>query len=130
MLYWAEGSKDRNQLCFANSDVNMVKAFVSFLRECLEVPDEDFTIRLNVYLGNGLSIEAIEDHWLRALSLPRSCLRGHQINHFPTSSSGKRVNRLPYGVCALRVNKSTWIVQHIFGAIQEYAGFEEPRWLG
>jgi len=24
---------------------------------------------------------------------------------------------------------STEIVQHIYGAIQEYAGFEEPRWL-
>jgi hypothetical protein len=24
---------------------------------------------------------------------------------------------------------STQIVQHIYGAIQEYAGFEEPRWL-
>ena len=23
----------------------------------------------------------------------------------------------------------TQLVQHIYGAIQEYAGFEEPRWL-
>jgi hypothetical protein len=29
----------------------------------------------------------------------------------------------------VRVMKSTRIVQHIYGAIQEYAGFEEPRWL-
>jgi hypothetical protein len=24
---------------------------------------------------------------------------------------------------------STAIVQHIYGAIQEYGGFDEPRWL-
>jgi hypothetical protein len=129
MLYWAEGSKDRNQLGFANSDVHMIKVFAAFLRTSFEIPDADFTVRLNVYLGNGMKLDEIEDYWLGALALPRSCLRGHQINHFPTSSSGKK-RSLPYGVCTLRVAKSTWIVQHIYGAIQEYGGFEEPRWLG
>jgi hypothetical protein len=38
-------------------------------------------------------------------------------------------NRLPYGVCSLRILRSTSLVQHAFGAIQEYAGFEEPRWI-
>ena len=106
----------------------MVRAFASFLRSCFELGPEDFSVSLNVYLGNGLSIEEIEDQWLSALGVPRSSLRKHQINHFPTSSSGKKKN-LPYGVCTLRVKKSTPIVQHIFGAIQQYAGFEEPRWL-
>jgi len=40
-----------------------------------------------------------------------------------------RRNKLPYGVCSIRVRRSTRIVQHIYGAIQEYAGFDEPRWL-
>ena len=70
-----------------------------------------------------------KDYWLRALQLPRECLRGHTLNHRPTSSSGKKTNKLPYGVCTLRVRRSTWLVQHIYGAIQEYGGFEEPRWL-
>jgi transcriptional regulator with XRE-family HTH domain len=35
MLYWAEGAKDRNQLQFANSDPNMVRFFVDFLRKHL-----------------------------------------------------------------------------------------------
>ena len=130
MLYWAEGAKNKNQLAFANSDLEMLRFFAGFLRRSFQVPPQDITIRLNVYLGNDLSIEEIEDHWLNALELPRTCLRGHSLNHFPTSSSGQRPNKLPYGVCTLRVLRSTRLVQHIFGAIQEYAGFEEPRWLG
>ena len=43
------------------------------------------------------------------------------LNHFPTSSSGKKRNRLPYGVCTLSVARSTRLVQHIYGAIQQYA---------
>jgi hypothetical protein len=43
-------------------------------------------------------------------------------------SKRKRVGRLPYGTCRLSVH-STAIVQHIYGAIQEYAGFDRPEWL-
>jgi hypothetical protein len=129
MLYWAEGAKERNSVVFSNSDLAMVTFFRRFLRDCFGSTAHDLTIRLNVYTSNGLSVEEIEDHWLTALELPRSCLRKHILNHHPTSSSGRRANKLPYGVCALRVRKSTRIVQHIYGAIQEYAGFEEPRWL-
>lgn len=129
MLYWAEGSKERNVVCFANSDVHLIRHFLAFLRECFGIPDERITLRLNVYTGNGLSVEEIENHWLRELDLPRSCLRGHTLNHRPTSSSGTKKNRLPFGVCQLRVLQSTQLIQHIFGAIQEYGGFDEPRWL-
>jgi hypothetical protein len=62
---------------------------------------DDLSLSLNVYLGNGLTIEEIEDVWLSALDLPRSCLRKHQIDHFPTSSSGKK-KTLPLGVCRSR----------------------------
>ena len=130
MLYWAEGAKDRNTVCFANSDPAMVRFFVEFLRKSFAIPDEDIAIRINVYLDNGHDVEAVHRFWLDQVDLPETCLRKPTINHFPTSSSGRRRNKLPYGVCTVRVLRSTWLVQHIFGAIQEYAGFDEPRWLG
>ena len=127
-LYWAEGAKARCTVEFANSDVHMVRFFVRFLRDSLGVPASKIRVNFNVYTGNGLSIEQIERHWLNALELDASCLRGHVVNHFPTSSSGTKRNRLPYGVCFVKVH-STRLVQHIYGAIQEYGCFDEPRWL-
>jgi len=129
MLYWAEGAKERNTVTFANSDVAMVRFFVSFLQNCFGVGPSDFRLRLNVYTNNGLTLRQIEDHWLKELRLPRAVLRGHSLNSYPTSSSGKKRKKLPYGVCSITVAKSTRIIQHIHGAIQEYGGFEEPRWL-
>jgi len=129
MLYWAEGSKDRNSVVLANSDSNMMVFFLRFLRESFGVDADRVSLRLNVYLNNDLTLAEIEEFWLGELDLPRACLRKPMINHFPTSSSGKRGHKLPYGVCTLRVGRSTQLVQHIFGAIQEYGGFEEPRWL-
>jgi hypothetical protein len=129
MLYWAEGSKGRNVIDFANSDVAMVVTFCRFMRESLGVEQDRIRLSINAYTNNGLSIDDIEAHWLTALGLPRSCVRKHVVNHTPTSSSGRAKNRLVYGVCSLRVG-STQALQHIYGAIQEYAGFDEPRWLG
>ena len=103
MLYWAEGSKSRNRIVFANSDRAMVVFFCRFLRQSLGVAREEVTVRLNVYTSNGLTLREIEDHWLWALDLPRTSLRKHSLNHQPTSSSGRRRNKLPYGVCTVSV---------------------------
>lgn len=129
MLYWAEGSKKRNVVEMTNSDVNLLRFFRRFLAECFAVSAEDLVIHLHFYTGNGVSVREIEDYWLNALDLPRRSLRKHQINVRPSSSHGQRANKLPHGVCSLRVLRSTSLVQHIFGAIQEYGTFEEPRWL-
>ncbi len=74
LLYWAEGSKSRNTLCFANSDVHMVRFFTTFLRESLGVESAEITMRLNLYTTNGLSVREVEDYWLRVLDLPRTVL--------------------------------------------------------
>jgi len=44
MLYWAEGAKHRNKVYFVNSDPNMMLFFMRFLREELEVKDEEFAV--------------------------------------------------------------------------------------
>lgn len=128
MLYWAEGTKSRNTATVGNSDPHLLRLFSRFLVECLGVRRDDFVIHLNVYLGNGLSLEDVERYWLDLLDLPPSCLRKHSVDFRPTSSSGSKIAKLPYGVCSVRVH-STRVVQHIYGAIQEYAGIERLEWL-
>jgi hypothetical protein len=130
MLYWAEGTKNRNVASIVNSDVNLVRFFRGFVAECFGVNASEFTVRLHLYTGNGMTVKEVETYWLDALDLPRSVLRRHRINARPVSSLRRRGNKLPYGVCTLGINKSTRLVQHLYGAIQEYGDFEEPRWLG
>jgi hypothetical protein len=128
VLDWAERAKSRNQLRLVNSDVELVRFFVRFLKESMGVRAADFNMRLNVYTNNGRSIDEIEGYWLDALELPRTCLRKHTLNRLPTSSSGSK-KTLPYRVCTIGVKGSTAIVQHIYDAIHEYIGSDEPRWL-
>jgi hypothetical protein len=128
MLYWAEGAKGRHAIGFTNSDPRMLMLFRRFLSESLGIERERIRLRINVYTGNGLTIDEIERYWLDLLDLPTSSVRKHAIDHKPTSSSGRAKNKLPYGVCTLQVHNS-WMLQHIYGAIQEYGGFDEPAWL-
>jgi transcriptional regulator with XRE-family HTH domain len=128
MLYWAEGRKSRNTLQFSNSDPHMMRLFRRFLSECIGADPGQMRVTLNVYTNNGMTIEEIERYWLELLDLPASCVRKHTLDHMPTSSSGRAKNKLPFGVCTLRVH-NTWMLQHIYGAIQEYGGFDELAWL-
>jgi hypothetical protein len=50
------------------------------------------------------------------------------VNVYSKYSQKKRQNKLPYGTCRVSVYR-TRIVQAIYGAIQEYGGFDRPEWL-
>jgi hypothetical protein len=127
-LYWAEGTKDRNRVSLTNADPDLLLTFRRFLAECYAVPDERIAFSVNCFLGNGLTLEEIEAHWLDVLGLPRTCLRASAVNR-PSSASRRRGRTLVYGTGRLAVS-STAVVQSIYGAIQEYAGFDRPEWLG
>lgn len=127
MLYWTEGYKSRNEIKFVNSDPDMIVAFMKFLRECLEIENSQIKIRVVAYLGNDLTKDDIKDYWLQLVHLNISHLNKCSFNKQPKSSQQKG-RKLPYGVCEILVY-STQYMQHIYGAIQEYMGFERPEWL-
>jgi hypothetical protein len=129
MLYWAEGSKGKNAIQFVNSDPAMVRYFVAFLKTCYAVRDESFRIDCNLFADHLKRQREIEQFWLDTLELPVSCLRRSTVNVYSKYSQKKRKNRLPYGTVRVCVH-STELVQQIYGAIQEYGGFERPEWLG
>jgi transposase-like protein len=129
MLYWAEGSRERNAVIFTNSDPEMVRIFVRFMRECFAVPDEKFRITCNLFADHFERQRAIEDFWLDVTALPRRRLNTSIVNVYSKHSKKKRRNKLPHGTCRAVVC-DTQILQSIYGAIQEYGGFDRPAWLG
>ncbi len=127
MLYWAEGTKSRNSAKLTNSDPDLLVVFRRFLTQCFSVERERLCLNVNCFLNNGLSLAEIEAWWLSRLGLSVTCLRGAAINR-PSRASRARRNTLLYGTACVSLN-STFVVQSIFGAIQEYGGFERPDWL-
>ncbi|MFA5150718.1 MAG: helix-turn-helix domain-containing protein [Candidatus Omnitrophota bacterium] len=128
MLYWGEGSKNKNSVYFTNSDPNMILFFKKFLMDCYNVPIEKMTLTVNCY-DNVYNKETIEKYWLNILNLNQTNLRKTTLNSYSKYSSKKKIGKLPYGTVRLNVN-DTKLVQNIYGAIQEYGNFTNDKWLG
>jgi transposase-like protein len=128
MLYWAEGEKDRNALRFYNSDPEMVRFFVVFLKKYFDLRDEEIKITCNLFADHIQRQHEIEQFWLDVAQLSKPSLCKSYVNVYSRHSKKKRTNRLPYGTVRVTVCR-TRVVQSIFGSIQEYAGFEREAWL-
>ena len=127
MLYWAEGSKSRNVVVFVNSDADMVALFLHFLQRCYRVGDDEVALSVNCHVAPARDPSEITRWWLDRLALPPSCARSPTVNNVSVASRRRRGHVLPHGTA--RLSYSTFIVQSIYGAIQEYADAERPEWV-
>lgn len=128
MLFWGEGSKEVNMAQLVNSDPALLLLFARFLRHYFDVPDEKFRVKCNLFADHVERQREIEQYWVDTLELPRACLTKSTVNTYSRRSKGTRQGKLPYGTCRLTVC-DVRIAQHLYGAIQEYGGFERPEWL-
>ena len=112
----------------SNSDPELIALFARFLRTYFDPPEESMRLACHLFADHEDRQRAIEDFWLATADLPRTCLTKSSVNRYSRVSKRTRINKLPYGTCRLTFH-STHAVQHIYGAIQEYGGFERPDWL-
>lgn len=128
-LYWAEGSKNKNVVTMTNSDIDMLRFFVSSLKGILGCVDEKISVRVAAHTTNGLTIDEINHYWTDNLGLPIECLRKFISKTKYYGENTVRKNYHPYGCCAVTYCE-TRVVQIIFGGIQEIFGIEKKEWMG
>ena len=127
-----EGDKKKDSKRSCGSSIRIPKSlafFMRFLRRYFDVPDEAVRVACNLFADHEERQRAIEDFWLETAW---SAAVVHDEDDRSTTTraqaSGRATNRLPYGTCRVTVHR-TRVVQHIYGAIQEYGGFDRPEWL-
>jgi hypothetical protein len=106
MLYWAEGSRSRNQIRFTNSDPEMVRFFSTFLRRYFHLRDGDIRVTCNLFADHVERQREIEQFWLDIVGLPETSLCKSTVNTYSKYSKKKRQNKLPYGTCRVTVNRT------------------------
>jgi len=99
VLYWAEGSKTRNQLRLANTDPNALRLFISWVRGYLD-PEASFSIQLHLHHGNDEL--AAREHWRRELGLRTA---NFHRTYVKPRGTGHRKNHLPHGVRTVKVRR-------------------------
>lgn len=128
MLYWGEGGKNTNAARLVNTDANLIKHFVTFLRHSYKLDDSVIKLRIRSHSGNGKSLDEIKEYWLDLLQLPPKNITSISFYYDNRPTKKTKTNRHVYGTCEVAVSRAE-IVQRIFGSIQEYAGFSNPKWL-
>lgn len=114
MLYWAEGTLKEGIVDFANSNPEMVKIFLKFLRDICGIKEE----RLRVYLYSYTyhDIDAVKLYWHKITRIPLSQFTKPYIRIGNTNSSQRK---LPYGLVHIRYNDKR-LLELIKNWINEY----------
>ena len=117
-LYWAEGTKKKNNLCLANTDPEMIRFFYNFLvRVFGAVPLVTFSYHQDE--GNAPEKEARE-FWAGLLGIEEKDIKSF-ANKDKRPRTGLKKKRHWNGMCIVSLH-STHAVQHIYGALEEYSG--------
>lgn len=107
-LYWAEGYKNFNTarrnypyIGFSNSDPQMMRVFIAFLKDALGIGSEKLRLEVHIYPQQSLSeactywhqVTEISEDWIKAYVAVSPASRGKRPN-----------NLLPHGTAYLRIN--------------------------
>ncbi len=94
-LYWGEGTK--RELNIINGDPDLIKAFIVCLKE-IGVQGKDLRITLRIF--EDMDSDKEVDFWAKYIGIPKEVINNVNILF------GKKVGKLPHGMCRVRVAKA------------------------
>lgn len=98
-LYWSEGSKGRGSLIFTNTDPRLMKLFVTLLRECYQLDEQKFRVKLYLHWYHQES--KTMQFWSKLLEIPK---QQFTKTYWKKRSETKRFRRNVGGICFLKYN--------------------------
>lgn len=118
-LYWAEGFKNRHEhrLGFCNSDPDMIRLYIRFLKENLKVKNKDLTARLTLNIAYKNQTTEIETYWSNEIDIPASQFTKP---FFQNTVWKKEIisDNLYKGVLRIHVKKSSTMLAYMKGLMQ------------
>lgn len=125
MLYWAEGSKQKDTnvsvaIKFSNSDSRMLLFFVRWLKKYLHVSDEDIVFEIFIYLIYKERKKEFVEYWSKELKYPVSKFEKVYFKKHSVKSSRKNKQNNYHGQVVIRVKRSTNLNRKITGWIDGF----------
>jgi len=99
MLYWAEGTLRGQTVDFVNSNPDMVRIFLKFLKQICGIDDR--RLRLYLYTYPYLDLEKTKNYWKNVTGIPLSQFTKPYVRKGNLNLSKRK---LPYGLVHIRYN--------------------------
>lgn len=115
-LYWAEGSKQTKNnksqgVIFSNSDPEMIRVFLAWLRKICNIPEKDIIFELYIHESKNKAVAI--NYWATKLKISSKRLtRIYLKRHKPLK---RKRNKEYYGLVRIRVRRSTNLNRKILG---------------
>ena len=123
MLYWAEGSKEKEYypgigVVFGNSDVKMIKLYLKWLKDCLMVSNDEITFGIYIHETYKDNLETLRSFWSKNTGFPINFF--DKVYFKKNKLNGNRKNKgLEYnGLLRVTVKKSSNLNRRIVGWIE------------
>lgn len=94
-IYWGEGTK--KELSLINSDPALIRVFLSCLEE-IGINKKDLRVSLRIY--ENIKIDEAKKYWASICGIRMENILNVNI------LKGKKLGKLPYGMCRIRISKS------------------------
>ena len=94
-LYWGEGTK--KELNIINSDPKLIRVFISCLEE-IGIKKNDLRISLRIY--DNIDSNKAKEYWSKVCGINKTNILNVNV------LIGKKIGKLPFGMCRVRVTKS------------------------
>lgn len=123
MLYWAEGSKEKehspgSRVSFTNTDPNMIRLFLYWLKEICGKNLEDITFDVYIHALHGHRTVEIIDFWAKIIGCDAEHFQHIYYKKGNPKTIRKNVGRSYHGVLKINVKSSSSLTRQIAGWTQ------------
>lgn len=121
VLYWAEGSKEKEYyhgsgINFNNSDPRMINLFVTWLLKSCSVDKDRIRFEIYIHENSKNSVVEAQRYWARACGFPvTSFNKVYFKKNVIKKSYRKNTGNLYYGLLRVRVNASSTLLRKVAG---------------
>lgn len=120
MLYWAEGSKEKEfrvggRLQFSNTDPYMIIMFVSWLFITFDLTINDIVFEIYIHITYKDRIEGVKQYWSDITKFPLENFNTVYYKRHNPKTNRKNIGNMYNGVLRVSVKKSTKMLRQITG---------------
>lgn len=108
MLYWAEGSKEKENsighpTIFCNSDSRMINLFIKWLSKIMKIPKEN--LGFTIYIHKTADVQKAVNFWSKNLSCDKNKIKVYFKEHNPKTNR-KNIGDSYNGLVRITIRKS------------------------
>ena len=120
MLYWAEGSKEKDHspgsgVVFGNSDCQMINLFLKWLLEITEVKKENIGFEIYIHENSKNSLERVRKFWADSTGFGIENFNKIYFKRNKIKTNRTNIGTLYYGLLRVKVKRSSTLTRKIAG---------------